>query len=299
VLAAEWAAIAVVTRDDVLALRLTLLCGHLRPRTPLWVTLFDRTLIHRVHQEVPSVNATGVCLCTRDRIGGPEAVEAGQAALPREAGEERADVLEVGRRCGQQPQRRAVTQQHVPDQRCRPRRRGHRHGCRPPFGADGTPRPAAPSGPGGAAAGDPCVGASTRARDRGNLARVGERLGVCTRSEVVILGRRRDGSSAVESVTGDAGRPLRLGMRSPAVGRATGTPPPASRSRAGPRRAPSRAAAAEPSQHAAGRLRPDGGRPNARPRCCQGPLSRKREAERRAAVAITQRTRFKADTTPA
>jgi NAD(P)-dependent dehydrogenase (short-subunit alcohol dehydrogenase family) len=28
VLAGEWAAVAVVTRDDVLALRLTLLCGH-------------------------------------------------------------------------------------------------------------------------------------------------------------------------------------------------------------------------------------------------------------------------------
>lgn len=56
VLADHWAAVAVVTRDDVLALRLTLLCAHVRPQVPLWVTLFDRTLIHRLRQEVPSVN---------------------------------------------------------------------------------------------------------------------------------------------------------------------------------------------------------------------------------------------------
>lgn len=51
----QWAAVAVVTRDDVLALRLTLLCRHVRPDIPLWVTLFDRTLIHRLSEEVPSV----------------------------------------------------------------------------------------------------------------------------------------------------------------------------------------------------------------------------------------------------
>ncbi|MBV9943281.1 MAG: hypothetical protein JO262_14245, partial [Solirubrobacterales bacterium] len=56
VLSDRWAAVAVVTRDDVLALRLTLLCGQVRPEIPLWVTLFDRTLIHRLRQEVPSVN---------------------------------------------------------------------------------------------------------------------------------------------------------------------------------------------------------------------------------------------------
>lgn len=55
VLSGQWAAVAVVTRDDVLALRLTLLCVHVRPEIPLWVTLFDRTLIHRLSEEVPSV----------------------------------------------------------------------------------------------------------------------------------------------------------------------------------------------------------------------------------------------------
>ena len=55
VLGGQWAAIAVVTRDDVLALRLTLLCAHVRPDLPLWATVFDRTLIHRLRQDVRSV----------------------------------------------------------------------------------------------------------------------------------------------------------------------------------------------------------------------------------------------------
>ncbi len=56
VLSGDWAAIAVVTRDDVRALRLTLLCAHVRGDLPLWVTLFDRTLIHRLRELVGSVN---------------------------------------------------------------------------------------------------------------------------------------------------------------------------------------------------------------------------------------------------
>jgi len=52
----EWTAIAVVTHDDALALRLTLLGAHLRPELPLWVTLFDRTIAHQLRQIVPSVN---------------------------------------------------------------------------------------------------------------------------------------------------------------------------------------------------------------------------------------------------
>jgi voltage-gated potassium channel Kch len=55
VLDGPWAAVAVVTRDDVLALRLTLLCAHVRPDLPLWVTVFDRTLIRRLRQDVRSV----------------------------------------------------------------------------------------------------------------------------------------------------------------------------------------------------------------------------------------------------
>jgi len=56
VLRDRWGAIAIVTREDVLALRLTLLCAHVRPDIPLWVTIFDTTLIHRLRQEMPSVN---------------------------------------------------------------------------------------------------------------------------------------------------------------------------------------------------------------------------------------------------
>ena len=54
-LGSEWTSVAVVTRDDARALRLTLLCAHLRPELPLWVTLFDRTVVHRLHSIVPSV----------------------------------------------------------------------------------------------------------------------------------------------------------------------------------------------------------------------------------------------------
>lgn len=53
---AEWTAVAVLTHDDVLALRLTLLCAHTRPDLPLWVTLFDRTIVHQLRQIVPAVH---------------------------------------------------------------------------------------------------------------------------------------------------------------------------------------------------------------------------------------------------
>jgi voltage-gated potassium channel Kch len=51
----RWAAVAVVTRDDVLALRLTLLSAHLRPDLPLWVTMFDRTIARELRHVVPAV----------------------------------------------------------------------------------------------------------------------------------------------------------------------------------------------------------------------------------------------------
>lgn len=52
----RWRAVAVVTRDDVLALRLTLLSAHLRPDLPLWVTMFDRTITRELHHVVPAVH---------------------------------------------------------------------------------------------------------------------------------------------------------------------------------------------------------------------------------------------------
>ena len=51
----RWGAVAVVTRDDVLALRLTLLSAHLRADLPLWVTMFDRTIARELHHVVPAV----------------------------------------------------------------------------------------------------------------------------------------------------------------------------------------------------------------------------------------------------
>lgn len=53
--AKDWQAVVVVTRDDVLALRLTLLTAHLRPDLPLWVTMFDRTVARRVRELAPLV----------------------------------------------------------------------------------------------------------------------------------------------------------------------------------------------------------------------------------------------------
>jgi Trk K+ transport system NAD-binding subunit len=52
----HWSAVAVVTRDDVLALRLTLLSAHLRPDVPLWVTMFDRTITRELRHVAPAVH---------------------------------------------------------------------------------------------------------------------------------------------------------------------------------------------------------------------------------------------------
>lgn len=52
----HWTAVVVLTHDDALALRLTLLGAQLRPDLPLWVSLFDRTIVHQLHEIAPSVN---------------------------------------------------------------------------------------------------------------------------------------------------------------------------------------------------------------------------------------------------
>ena len=52
----RWSAVAVITRDDVLALRLTLLSAHVRPDLPLWVTIFDRTITRELHHVAPAVH---------------------------------------------------------------------------------------------------------------------------------------------------------------------------------------------------------------------------------------------------
>jgi TrkA-N domain len=52
----RWTAVAVVTRDDILSLRLTLLSAHVRPDLPLWATIFDRTVAHQIREAVPEAN---------------------------------------------------------------------------------------------------------------------------------------------------------------------------------------------------------------------------------------------------
>jgi hypothetical protein len=51
-----WRAVCVITHDDVLALRLTLLSAHLRPDVPLWVTMFDRTVTRELGHVAPAVH---------------------------------------------------------------------------------------------------------------------------------------------------------------------------------------------------------------------------------------------------
>ncbi len=52
----HWRAVAVVTRDDAQALRLTLLSAHVRPDLPLWVTMFDHTVSRELEHVAPRVH---------------------------------------------------------------------------------------------------------------------------------------------------------------------------------------------------------------------------------------------------
>jgi voltage-gated potassium channel Kch len=52
----DWRAVAVVTRDDAHALRLTLLSAHVRPDLPLWVTMFDHTVSRELEHVAPKVH---------------------------------------------------------------------------------------------------------------------------------------------------------------------------------------------------------------------------------------------------
>ena len=52
----HWRAVAVVSRDDAQALRLTLLSAHVRPDLPLWVTMFDHTVSRELEHVAPRVH---------------------------------------------------------------------------------------------------------------------------------------------------------------------------------------------------------------------------------------------------
>jgi len=66
----RWTATAVVTRDDVLALRLTLLSAHLRPDLPLWATIFDRTVAHQIREAVPKARIVSTADLVATAIAG-------------------------------------------------------------------------------------------------------------------------------------------------------------------------------------------------------------------------------------
>ncbi|MBO0768254.1 MAG: NAD-binding protein [Solirubrobacterales bacterium] len=66
--AGRWAAVVVLTHDDPLALRLTLLSAQVRPELPQWVTLFDRTIVHRFHQIMPSVNVVDAAVLVANAL---------------------------------------------------------------------------------------------------------------------------------------------------------------------------------------------------------------------------------------
>lgn len=79
----RWRAVAVVTRDDVLALRLTLLSAHLRPDLPLWVTMFDSTITHELGHVAPEVHVVSPSELVGAELAGLCEAAAGEAARRR------------------------------------------------------------------------------------------------------------------------------------------------------------------------------------------------------------------------
>jgi hypothetical protein len=69
-------AVAVITRDDALALRLTLLAAHVGPEVPLLATLFDKTVAEQLRLAVP-----GVLVVSPSEIVAPMLAEACLARL--------------------------------------------------------------------------------------------------------------------------------------------------------------------------------------------------------------------------
>ncbi len=51
----RWRGVVITTRDDVLALRLSLLSAHVRPDLPVWTTMFDATVTRELQHTVPAV----------------------------------------------------------------------------------------------------------------------------------------------------------------------------------------------------------------------------------------------------
>lgn len=81
-----WSAVAVVARDDVLALRLTLLSAHLRPDLPLWVTMFDRTITRELRHVAPAVHVLSPSELVASDLAEHCIAVAGEAATRRRSG---------------------------------------------------------------------------------------------------------------------------------------------------------------------------------------------------------------------
>ncbi len=71
-----WRAVVIVTRDDVLALRLTLLSAHLRHDVPVWTTMFDATLARELRHTVPEVHVLSPAGLVADEIAA-QCIDAG------------------------------------------------------------------------------------------------------------------------------------------------------------------------------------------------------------------------------
>lgn len=77
----QWRAVVIITRDDALALRLSLLSAHLRPDLPIWATMFDGTVMRELHRAVPAVNVISPAELVAGELAG-RCVEAGARPLP-------------------------------------------------------------------------------------------------------------------------------------------------------------------------------------------------------------------------
>jgi hypothetical protein len=81
----RWRAVAIVTRDDVLALRLSLLSAHVRPDLPVWTTFFDATLTRELRHAVPSLNVVSPAELVAIELA-KECVSAGASPIARSHG---------------------------------------------------------------------------------------------------------------------------------------------------------------------------------------------------------------------
>ncbi|MGD9735640.1 MAG: TrkA family potassium uptake protein [Solirubrobacterales bacterium] len=78
-----WGAVAVVSRDDAMTLRLTLLSAHVRPDLPLWVTMFDRTVARELHHLAPRIHVLSPSEIVAEDLAAHLFEEADEAELSR------------------------------------------------------------------------------------------------------------------------------------------------------------------------------------------------------------------------